>query len=380
LSLAGKNMQIPFGDLSRQYKKYRKEIDEITRDVLSRGVFILGENVRNFEAEFARYCGCRYGIGVGSGTEALHLALLACGIKNGDEVITVANTAIPTVSAIRFAGGVPVFADIDEYSYNIDPAKIEEKITRKTKFIMPVHLYGNPCRMDEILEIAKRYGLKIIEDCAQAHGSAYRGKKAGSFGDAGAFSFYPSKNLGAFGDGGMVITDDEEIARKMMLLRNYGQKDRYFSVMEGYNSRLDELQAAILRFKLRHLDESNIRRMKIAHHYNESFKGLDMICPLPQKDSTHVYHLYVMRVKNRKSFMDYLAGCGISALIHYPYGAHLQDGYRYLGYREGSLPVTEMVCSQIVSIPIFPELEEKEISYIIAKIIASPGSFKVSPD
>jgi len=363
--------KIPFGDLSRQYKKYRSEFDAITSAVFEKGSFILGENVSAFEHEFAAYCGCSYGAGVGSGTEALHLALLACGIKAGDEVITVANTAVPTVAAIRLAGAVPVFADIEEKTYNIDPALIEPCITGKTKAIMPVHLYGNPCRMDEITAIAKKHDLKVIEDCAQCHGAAINGKMTGSFGDAGCFSFYPSKNLGAFGDGGMAVTNDEEISENLKLLRNYGQKNRYFSIIEGINSRLDELQAAYLRFKLRHLGNWNSRRIEIAGMYNDAFGKAGIIQPSHQKDFRHVYHLYVVRVKNRDRFMDFLDEKKVRTLIHYPYPVHLQDAYinAGIGNGSGSLPVTEKAAEEIVSLPIYPELTDEEVKYIIKTVI-----------
>ena len=363
-------ISIPFGDLSRQYTQNKEQIDSIVKAVMERGSFILGENVSLFEEEFAAYCGCKFAVGVGSGTEAIHLALLACGIKSGDEVITVSNTAVPTIAAVRFAGATPVFVDIEESSYNINPELIEETISSKTRAILLVHLYGNPCRMDRIMEIARRYNLKVIEDCAQAHGTIFSGRKTGSFGDAGAFSFYPSKNLGAYGDGGAVVTNSEEIYKKLKLLRNYGQKERYSSIIEGYNSRLDEIQAAILRFKLKKLDEWNNIRRKTAYKYNESFKNSAIICPQELESGRHVYHLYVIRVKNRHDFIDYLAGQGISTLIHYPIPVHLQEAYRWLNYNEGSLPVTEMVCSQIVSLPIFPELKEDEIEYIVKKTLA----------
>jgi dTDP-4-amino-4,6-dideoxygalactose transaminase len=366
-------MKIPFGDLSRQYEQYKDEIDAVVQGVLKKGNFILGENVSLFEEEFSAYCGCSYGIGVGSGTEALHLALLACGVGQNDEVITVSNTAVPTVSAIRFAGANPVFVDIEEATYNINPELIKQKITSKTKAIIPVHLYGNPCNMDRICEIAASHGLKVIEDCAQSHGALFNGKKAGSFGDAGCFSFYPSKNLGAFGDGGMVVTNSEEINRSMRLLRNYGQENRYFSITEGFNSRLDEIQAAILRFKFKLLDGWNERRTNIANLYNKAFSNTEIICRPVNKDLAdglpgplkHAYHLYVIRVKNRQDFMDYMDTKGIKTLIHYPYPIHLQKAYTGLGFESGSLPVTEKLASEIVSLPIYPELKDSEADYII---------------
>lgn len=371
-------LNIPFGNLSRQYIAYQKEIDEAVKGVLEKGSFILGENVLKFEEEFSRYCGCRYGVGVASGTDAIMLALIAVGVKQGDEVITVANTAVPTVAAVRAIGATPVFVDIDKDTYNIAPELIKPKITKKTKVILPVHLYGNPCQMDRILEIANYYNLKVVEDCAQAHGAVFKNKKVGSFGHAGCFSFYPSKNLGAFGDGGIVITNSEEIYEKLKLLRNYGQKNRYFSIIEGYNSRLDEIQAAILRFKLTKLDEWNKRRRKIASIYNENFKKINNVsnkkhdrkhdiifCPEEINNGFHVFHLYVIRIENRDLFMSFLEKRGIQTLIHYPYPIHLQDSYKFLGYKNGDLPVTESIANQIVSLPIYPELKDDEVEYIV---------------
>jgi len=359
---------IPFGNLQRQYQKYKEEINAVIQDVLNNGNFILGENVKRFEEEFAEYCGVKFGVGVGSGTEAIHLALIACGINNGDEVITVSNTAVPTVSAISAANAVPVFVDIDEFSYNINPKLIEKKISRKTKAIILVHLYGNPCNMNEILKLAEKYTLKVVEDCAHAHGAEYKDRKVGTFGDVGCFSFYPSKNLGAYGDGGMVITNDAELNYKLRLLRNYGQEKRYFSIVKGFNSRLDEIQAAILRFKLKKLDIWNELRIKIARKYTDSFSGLDIICPKLDNDSKHVFHLYVIRVKYRDNFINYLTKSGIGVFIHYPIPVHLQQAYRELCVKEGSLPVTERVSKEIASIPIYPELEEQEVDYIISKV------------
>jgi len=364
--------QIPFGELSRQYSQYKEEISLIVQNVMKKGSFILGENIAMFENEFAAYCGCAFAVGVGSGTEAIHLSLLACGIKYGDEVITVSNTAVPTIAAIRFARALPVFVDIEEPLYNINPELIEEKITEKTKAIVPVHLYGNSCRMDKIIKIARKYNLKVIEDCAQAHGAVYMGKKVGSFGDAGCFSFYPSKNLGAYGDGGMVVTDSKDIYERLKLLRNYGQEDRYSSIIEGYNSRLDEMQAAVLRFKLKKLDEWNQVRRKLAERYAESFKDSGIICPEEISFGSHVYHLYVIRIKNRNDFMSYLSAHGITTLIHYPVPVHLQKAYSMLNYKKGSLPFTEKVCSRILSLPIFPELREDEMDYIINSVLSFP--------
>jgi len=365
-------MKIPFGDLSRQYKKYKNEFDSIITSVFEKGSFILGENLSDFEKNFAGYLEIKNAIGVANGTEAIFLALKALDIGEGDEVITVANTAVPTISAIDGAGAKPVFVDILENSYNINPHLIEDKINQKTKAIIPVHLYGNPCEMDSIMQTANKYGLKVIEDCAQAHGAKYKGKKVGTFGDIAAFSFYPSKNLGANGDGGMVVTDDDELAEKVRLLRNYGFKDRYNSTLRGYNSRLDEIQAALLNFKLTRLDEWNMARIKIAQKYINGLKDTPLILPELNLnnnfDNFSVFHLFVIRSKERSKLIGYLLKEGIAVLIHYPVPIHLQPAYNFLGYRAGDLPVTEKISQEILSIPVYPELEDKEIDYIIDRI------------
>ncbi|MCL6087857.1 MAG: DegT/DnrJ/EryC1/StrS family aminotransferase [Actinobacteria bacterium] len=361
-------MKIPFGDLSRQYKVYKKGFDTIISGVFEKGNFILGENLLKFEENFARYLGVNHAIGVASGTEALFLALKAIDIKNGDEVITVANTAIPTISAIDFAGATPVFVDIEENSYLINPELIESRITSRTKAIIPVHLYGNPCNMDKIMQLAKNYNLNVIEDCAQAHGAEYKGKKVGTFGDFAAFSFYPSKNLGANGDAGMIVTNSKELAEKVRLLRNYGFEDRYKSVIRGFNSRLDEIQAALLDFKLTKLDYWNKRRLEIAKKYMEGLESLPLILPEIKPDTSPVFHLFVVRAKERGRLIGYLMKKEIAVLIHYPIPIHLQTAYEFLGYKKGDLPVTEKLSKEILSIPIFPELENKEIDYVTTSI------------
>ncbi len=360
-------IKVPFGNLARQYKNYKSEIENSINSVLKSGYFILGENVKKFEIEFSAYCGSKYGIGVGSGTEALHIALIACGVKHGDEVITVANTAIPTVSAISSTGATPVFIDIEEDSYNINVDLIEEKITKKTKVILPVHLYGNPCKMDKIITLANKYKLRVIEDCAQAHGSEYKGKKVGTFGDLGCFSFYPSKNLGAYGDGGMIISDNMELSDEVRLLRNYGQEKRYFNIIKGFNSRLDEIQASILRFKLGKLDEWNDQRIALAKKYTDSFRDFTIIPPRVFPGNKHVFHLYVIRIKNRDKFIEFLENNGINILIHYPIPIHLQPAYKEL-QSNNNLPITEKVSKEIVSLPIYPELEKNEVDCVIDKI------------
>lgn len=361
-------MKVPFGDLSRQYKKYKEEFDSIISGVFEKGSFILGENLSRFETNFSNYLGAKNAIGVGSATEALFLALKAIDIKNGNEVITVANTAVPTVSAIDFAGAKPVFIDIEESSYNINPKQIENKITLKTKAIIPVHLYGNPCDMDQIMLIAQKYDLKIIEDCAQAHGAECNDKKVGTFGDLSAFSFYPSKNLGANGDAGMVVTNNEDLAVKVRLLRNYGFEDRYKSIIRGFNSRLDEIQAALLDFKLSKLDEWNLRRKQIAEMYNKGLEGLPIILPSTAPENKHVFHLFVIRVKQREKFIKFMSDEGVNTVIHYPIPIHLQPAYKYLNYKKGFLPVTEKVSEEIVSLQIYPDLEDNEVEYVIKSI------------
>jgi len=362
-------MQIPFGDLKRQYQNLCKPIDQATADVYASGWFVLGKRVEKFESEFANYCGAKYAVGVGSGTEALHLALVACGVEYGDEVITVANTCVPTISAISFAGAKPLLVDIDEQTFTINPALIEERITEKTKVIMPVHLYGQCADMDAILAIAKKHNLFVIEDCAQSQGSMYKGRMAGTMGDMGAFSFYPSKNLGAFGDGGLVLTNNEQLAQKLTKLRNYGQEKRYYHSIKGFNSRLDELQAAILSVKLPYLEQWNQRRREIAKLYNDAFIPIGINCPQETGDRFHVYHLYVVRVTRRDHFQRLLADVGISTVIHYPIPIHQQESYWELQDQSKFLLTTERVSKQIVSIPIYPELTNNEVDYIIDLVI-----------
>lgn len=362
-------MQIPFGDLKRQYQNLREPIDQATAEVYASGWFVLGKQVEKFESEFANYCGANYSVGVGSGTEALHLALVACGIEYGDEVITVANTCVPTISAISFAGATPVLVDIDEQTFTINPALIEERITEKTKVIIPVHLYGQCADMDAILAISKKHNLFVIEDCAQSQGAIYKGRMAGTMGDMGAFSFYPSKNLGAFGDGGLVLTNNQQLAQKLTKLRNYGQEKRYYHSIKGFNSRLDELQAAILSVKLPYLEQWNQRRREIAKLYNDAFMPIGINCPQEIGDRFHVYHLYVLRVQQRDRFQKLLADVGISTVIHYPIPIHQQESYQELRYQSKFLPITERLAEQIVSVPIYPELTDTEVDYIIDTVI-----------
>jgi len=361
-------MKVDVFSLKKQYEDIKDEIKGPVEKVVTSGGFILGEDVKLFEQEFPDYCGVKHGVGVNSGTDALFLACLACGIGKGDEVIVMPYTYIATALGISMAGARPVFVDIEEKTYNIDVSKIEKAITKKTKAILPVHLYGHPADMDPIMAIAKKHKLKVIEDCAQAHGALYKNKKVGSFGDAACFSFYPTKNLGAFGDGGMVITNSEEMKERLLLLRDYGRKGRYEHILKGYNSRLDTLQAAILRVKLRHLDEWNEKRRKNAHLYTKLFKenNIDLVLPNESDYAKHVYHLYPVRVKDRKSVMEKLAEKGIRTLMHYPIPIHLQDAYKDLGHKKGDFQISEKCCEEILSLPMYPELPEEEIKYVVA--------------
>lgn len=361
-------MKIPFVDLTRQYESMKEEIGSAISGVIKRGNFILGEEVERFEKEFSEYCGAKYGVGVASGTDALTLIIKALDIGKGDEVITVPNTFIATVDAIARNGAAPVFVDIDE-SYTMDVDKIEHKVTDKTKAIVPVHLYGQPADMKAINEVAAEHDLYVIEDAAQAHGARYKGKKAGSLSDAAAFSFYPSKNLGAFGDGGIVVTDNEELANKIAVLRNYGQKFKYYYDFIGYNSRLDELQAAVLRVKLKHLDRWNMLRQKHATLYNKVLSECKGVA-LPEEKSyaEHVYHLYVIRCSNRHGLQKALENAGISTGIHYPIPVHLQVAYSHLGNKKGDFPVAEKYASEILSLPMFPELSDEEIGEVCERV------------
>jgi dTDP-4-amino-4,6-dideoxygalactose transaminase len=361
---------IPFGDLSRQYKRDRKRMDLAWERVTRSGWFVLGREVSAFEKEFARYVGVPHAIAMGSGTEALHLSLVACGVGPGDEVLTVPNTAVPTANAISASGAKPAFVDIDPFTFTMDPRKMEKRITSRVKAVMPVHLYGHPAAMDPIRAIAKKRGLFVIEDACQAHGARYRGKKTGSLSDIGCFSFYPSKNLGAYGDGGMAVTSNKALARKLFLLRNYGQTKRYFHDIQGFNSRLDELQAAILREKLKGLDGWNERRRRLAGLYTKGLLGLPLALPTEAPWAKHCFHLYVIRVEKRDALAAWLLKRGVQTLVHYPVPVHRQKAYRDLKIPAGSFPIAEQFSRQILSLPLFPELQEKEVKRVTAAIRA----------
>lgn len=348
-----------------QYNAHKAEIDAAIQKVLNKGWYILGEETRAFESEFAQYIGVSHGIGVGSGTEALHVALAACSIGAGDEVITVSHTAVATVAAIELTGARPVFVDIEPDYYTLDPSRLEAAITKKTKAIIPVHLYGQSADMASILDIAKKHGLRVIEDCAQAHGAIYRGRRVGSWGNIACFSFYPTKNLGALGDGGMVMTSDQKLAEKVRLLREYGWAERYISKISGWNARLDELQAAILRVKLRYLDADNEARANLASKYNHALEGIGLVTPKRRQESTHVYHLYVVRSAERDGMQAFLKTRGVGALIHYPVPVHLQPAYCDKAHRSDNLFETEKAAHGVLSLPIYPELPGNELLKVL---------------
>lgn len=355
---------IPFVDLKIQYAALSQEINSAVQNVMDRSDFILGEDVDLFEKEFGGFIGAKYNIGVASGTDALHLAMLAAGVEAGGEVITAANTFVATALAIAYTGARPVLVDIDVDTYNMDVTEVKKAITKKTKAIIPVHLYGQPVDMDAVMEIAKRKNLVVIEDACQSHGALYKGRAIGTIGDMGCFSFYPGKNLGAYGDGGLIAANNSDLADKVGLLRNYGQRRKYYHEMKGYNSRLDTIQAAILRVKLKRLKEWNERRVKNAGLYNRLLKDLHITLPYKADYGTHVYHLYVIRVSKRDELQKYLSSKGISTGIHYPVPIHLQKAFSDLEYKKGDFPITEMYASEILSLPMYPEMTESQVNEV----------------
>ena len=357
-------MKVPFLDLKAQYDSIKNEIADGLQKVLDNTAFAGGPFVAEFEKDFALFCGTDLAIGVGSGTEALWLALLGLGVGSGDEVITTPNTFIATAEAISFVGAKPVFVDIDEQTYNMNPECLEAAITKKTKAIIPVHLYGQPADMDPIIKIAKANNLFVIEDACQAHGAEYKGKRVGSIGDAGCFSFYPGKNLGAYGEAGAVVTDNEELTTAIKMLRDHGQKEKYFHSMVGWNGRMDGFQGAVLSVKLKCLEQWNNSRRKNAALYNSILKDVSsIITPVEAEYASHVYHIYAVLTENRKDFMEALTNKGVSCGIHYPVPLHLQEAYGFLGYKEGDFPIAESVASRQVSLPMFPELTSEQIAY-----------------
>jgi dTDP-4-amino-4,6-dideoxygalactose transaminase len=360
--------EIPFLDLKAGYLELREEIDEAIRESLESGWYIGGESVERFEREFAAYTGADHCISTGNGLDALHLALKALGVGPGDEVIVPSHTFIATWLAVTHTGATIVPVEPDESTYTIDPVRIEEAITAKTKVIIPVHLYGHPADLDPILEIAKRHGIKVLEDAAQAHGARYKGRRIGAHGDIVAWSFYPGKNLGAFGDGGGITTDDPELAEKIRKLRNYGSSRKYHHEVVGYNSRLDPIQASVLSVKLRHLDDWNERRKKVAALYGEILRDKQFILPEAACWADPVWHLYVVRSKERDQLQEKLRQTGIGTMIHYPVPPHLQEGYQACGWRQGAFPIAETMASEVLSLPIGPHLEKETTINSINKI------------
>ena len=358
-------MNVELTNLKRQYQNIKKKIDAAIHRVLDSGQFILGPDVATLEKEVAQYLNVNYAIGVASGTDALHLAILACGIGSGDEVITTPFTFIATCEAITYCGAVPVFVDVNPKTFNINPEKIEEKISKKTKAIIPVHMYGQAAEMEPILEIAKKFQLKVIEDVAQAFGGEYKNKKLGALGDAGCTSFFPSKNLGAFGDGGMVFTNDEKIADKVEMLRVHGSKEKYAHDLIGFNSRLDTLQAAIVRVKLKYIDQWNNMRIEHAEQrYNKLLSNCNLLTPYAEHYNKHVYHLYTILVNDREGCRKFLNNRGVSSAIHYPILVHLQKSFEYLGFSAEDFPVSNEISQKTLTLPMFPELKEEEIDYV----------------
>jgi len=353
-----------------EYEQEKKEILDAIQGVLASGSLILGDNVKLFEQEFAGYCGVRYGAGVNSGTDALFLGLKALGVGDGDEVITVSNTAVPTVSAIVSTGAVPRFVDINPETYLMDTAQIESAITEKTKCILPVHLYGQCVDMDQVLKLAETHGLKVLEDCAQSHGAVFKGRKAGSLSDAAAFSFYPTKILGGYGDGGMVVTDDETLYKKLVRLRFYGMEKTYYALEHGYNSRLDELHAAILRAKFKHLDCYLTRRKELAERYDRMLADTELILPRTIAGNEHAYYLYICRHPQRDQIIEELKKRDILVNISYPWPIHIMTGYQYLAYKEGDFPHTEKAAREIFSLPLYPSLTDDEQEQVVSALYA----------
>lgn len=361
-------MPIQVWDYRREYDQERAEITEAIERVFRSGRLILGEHVRTFEERFAAYCGVRHGVGVASGTDALFLGLKGLGVGPGDEVITVSNTAVPTVAAIASTGATPRFVDIDPATYLMDVEQLEEAITPRTKAILVVHLFGQCVPMERVREVAARHGARVMEDCAQSHGATRHGARAGSMSDVAAYSFYPTKVLGGYGDGGMVITDDPELAAHVRRLRMYGMETKYYSEEHGYNSRLDEIHAAILLKKLDHLDSYIARRQAIARRYDSELEATDLVLPRREPNSTHVYYLYVCRHPRRDVIIAELAKRDIIVNVSYPWPIHLMTGYHWLGYKEGDLPLTEAAAREIFSLPMYPSLSDEDQGTVIVAL------------
>jgi dTDP-4-amino-4,6-dideoxygalactose transaminase len=361
-------MTIPILDLRAQYLAHREEIDNALLGVVADGQFILGPNVRALEQEIAAYAGCQYALGVASGTDALRLALAALEIGPGDEVITTPFTFVATANTISHAGATPVFVDIDPRTFNLVPEQVEKAVTARTKAIIPVHLFGQPAAMEPILEVARRHGLKVVEDAAQAIGAEENGHRAGSWGDAGCFSFYPTKNLGAYGDGGMVTTNDPAVAEKVDILRRQGGKTKYHSEILGFNSRLDEIQAALLGVKLRHLDAWTTGRQRVARRYDALLAGVTVTTPYERPGVRHVYHQYTIRAPRRDELQAFLKKQGIGTMVYYPVPLHRQPLYSHLNYPAGSLPNSEQAADEVLSLPIYPELTDAQVEAVAEAI------------
>ncbi|GAW94011.1 DegT/DnrJ/EryC1/StrS family aminotransferase [Calderihabitans maritimus] len=361
-------MGIPLLDLKAQYESIKEEIDAAVVQVLESGRYILGPNVAELEKEIARLTGTRYAVGVASGTDALLLSLVALGVGEGDEVITSPYTFFATAEVISQVGAVPVFVDIDPETYNLDVSQVEEKITKRTRAIIPVHIFGQPADMDPLLDLAQKYDLFIIEDACQAIGAEYKGRPAGSMGNTGCFSFFPTKNLGGYGDGGMVVTNDSEVAEKIRILRVHGSNPKYYHSLLGYNSRLDELQAAILRVKLKYLEEWNEARRRKAALYDELLAGTPVVTPVVREWAKSVYHLYVVRVPDRDGLMQYLKEHGIFTGVYYPLPLHLQKVYADLGYKPGSLPEAEKAARETLALPLYPEITEDQVRKVVKRV------------
>jgi dTDP-4-amino-4,6-dideoxygalactose transaminase len=366
------DLKVPFLDLKAQHEPLREEFDRAIRRVIDSDAFAGGPFVTKFEEEFAAFCDCEHAVGLGSGTEALWLTLLALGIGAGDEVITVPSTFMATAEAITYCGAKPVFVDVDERTYTMDPAGLRSVTSDRTKAIIPVHLFGQPADMDPILEFARERELFVIEDAAQAHGAEYKGRKAGTFGDAGCFSFYPGKNLGAFGEAGAVVTNNRELQDKIRVLRDHGQVRKYHHIMIGWNCRMDGIQAAILSVKLRHLGHGNELRRAHALNYTQALDGMEgLVTPKEADYARHVYHIYAIRMQERAEVMRFLGDRGIGCGVHYPVPVHLQEAYRGLGYKKGSFPIAERTAEEFISLPMFPELTEAQIALVVEAVEGS---------
>ena len=360
-------MQISPNRLDRGFEKYKAEFEQKALDVLHSGWYVLGKEVHSFEQEFADYIGAKHCVGLASGLDALWIAFRVLGIGTGDEVIVQGNTYIASVMGITINGAMPVFVEPDEY-YNIDASKLEEKITDRTKAILVVHLYGQASNMKPVMELAQKYHLRVVEDCAQSHGACFDNQKTGTFGDIGCFSFYPSKNLGAFGDAGAVVTDDEKIAQDIRIFRNYGSEKRYYNRVVGTNSRLDEIQAGLLRVRLSHIDELEEEKRKICERYITKLHNENIVLPKIREGATHIWHQFVIRTERRKELIDYLSERGIGTIIHYPIPPHLSEAYQYLNMPKGSLPIAEYYASTVLSIPLYNGMTLEEQTYVIDAI------------